>query len=298
MPLNSDEASRLNPVNKGLKVFGNGHLNEAKDVSLSSTFPLPGGEDRSAKLGPVKVERIILGTRRRVGLALGNSKEPSRKASPLVKDSKRQVSPATPTGTPSRRRADARSNASLDSGSNLVPRKRPGSRTSFVKDSILKPLMSTHLPVLIMGYMQVIFNAGLIAVLLYFVVSFVVTVRRDVAIKVDQQLSRILAEISQCSRQYEENRCRPQERVPAMETACQAWEACMRRDPSLFGRAKLSAETLAEIVNGLIEPISYKTMVSFGELATSIVFPRLPVFMTTLIPFRTSSLLDFSDQEK
>ena len=35
----------------------------------------------------------------------------------------------------------------------------------------------------------------------------------------------------------------------------------MRRDPSVVGRAKLSAETFAEIINGFIEPISYKTMV-------------------------------------
>jgi hypothetical protein len=117
-----------------------------------------------------------------------------------------------------------------------------------------------------MGYVQAAFNAILIAGILYFFISFILTVRRDVEIKVDQQLSRIITEIAQCSKQYQENRCNPQERVPAMETACQAWEACMRRDPSLFGRAKLSAETFAEIVNGLIEPISYKTMVSLSRV--------------------------------
>jgi hypothetical protein len=34
----------------------------------------------------------------------------------------------------------------------------------------------------------------------------------------------------------------------------------MKRDPSVVGRAKLSAETFAEIINGFIEPITYKTM--------------------------------------
>lgn len=70
-----------------------------------------------------------------------------------------------------------------------------------------------------------------------------------------------MSEISQCSKQYIENRCSPELRVPAMEKACLAWESCMKRDPSVVGRAKLSAETFAEIINGFIEPISYKTMI-------------------------------------
>jgi hypothetical protein len=46
-----------------------------------------------------------------------------------------------------------------------------------------------------------------------------------------------------------------------MEKACLAWEKCMNRDPTVVGRARVSAETFAEIVNSFIEPISYKTMV-------------------------------------
>jgi hypothetical protein len=35
----------------------------------------------------------------------------------------------------------------------------------------------------------------------------------------------------------------------------------MSRDPTVVGRARLSAETLGEIVNGFVEPISWKTLV-------------------------------------
>jgi hypothetical protein len=35
----------------------------------------------------------------------------------------------------------------------------------------------------------------------------------------------------------------------------------MNRDPTVVGRARVSAETFAEIINSFIEPISYKTMV-------------------------------------
>jgi len=64
-----------------------------------------------------------------------------------------------------------------------------------------------------------------------------------------------------CSKEYLENRCAPGTRVPAMEKACLAWEKCMNRDPTVVGRARVSAETFAEIINSFIEPISYKTMV-------------------------------------
>lgn len=48
-----------------------------------------------------------------------------------------------------------------------------------------------------------------------------------------------------------------------MEKACMAWEACMKKDPSITGRAKLHAETFAEVINSLVDPISYKTMVCY-----------------------------------
>ena len=71
----------------------------------------------------------------------------------------------------------------------------------------------------------------------------------------------ILQEMAVCSKEYLENRCAPNTRVPAMEKACLAWEKCMNRDPNVVGRARVSAETFAEIINSFIEPISYKTMV-------------------------------------
>jgi hypothetical protein len=112
----------------------------------------------------------------------------------------------------------------------------------------------------------VAFNVILITSVLYFLLQFFLTVRRDVQIKVDEQLGSIMTEISLCSKQYVENRCSPELRVPAMEKACLTWEGCMKRDPSVIGRAKLSAETFAEIINGFIEPISYKTMVTITFL--------------------------------
>jgi hypothetical protein len=42
---------------------------------------------------------------------------------------------------------------------------------------------------------------------------------------------------------------------------CGAWETCMNRDPTVVGRAKVGAELIAEVINGFVEPISWKTLV-------------------------------------
>lgn len=71
----------------------------------------------------------------------------------------------------------------------------------------------------------------------------------------------MMAEISLCSRQYHDNRCTPDQRVPAMEKVCMEWETCMSRDPSTTSRARLHAETIAEILNGFFGAISTKTYI-------------------------------------
>ncbi|BFZ57241.1 hypothetical protein PYCC9005_004292 [Savitreella phatthalungensis] len=130
------------------------------------------------------------------------------------------------------------------------------------------------LPYIASGYLQLGFNLFVLGVVLYFVVVFIQTIQADVNKKVEEYSAEILAEISQCSKEYLENRCSPDQRVPAMQLACQAWERCMERDPGTIGRARVSAETFAEIVNSFIEPISYKTMafcalLLFGSLGIS-----------------------------
>lgn len=121
--------------------------------------------------------------------------------------------------------------------------------------------ISFHLywPFIIMGYVQLAFNTAVVLALSYLAFSFYMTIRDDVHIKVSERMASLLAEIALCTRQYNENKCN--NRVPAIEAACSAWEACMTRNPSVISRAKLTAETFAEIINGFIEPVSYKTMI-------------------------------------
>lgn len=64
-----------------------------------------------------------------------------------------------------------------------------------------------------------------------------------------------------CASQYRNNLCSSNP-IPAMTHQCASWETCMNRDPTIVGRAKVGAEMIAEVVNGFVEPISWKTLVS------------------------------------
>lgn len=123
--------------------------------------------------------------------------------------------------------------------------------------------VSAHrdIPLIASQYLQLMFNLSLVLLLLYALFCFYLTIRHDVDKKVSEFSAAIQAEMNMCARSYVENRCAPDMRVPAMEAACSRWEKCMSRDSSQVGRARVSAETFAEIINSFIEPISYKTMV-------------------------------------
>ncbi|CCH44339.1 Nucleus export protein BRL1 [Wickerhamomyces ciferrii] len=129
--------------------------------------------------------------------------------------------------------------------------------TSFKFKSLIDP----ELPYILSLYLQLIFNVLIVSILLYFIYSFISTVKADVENKVDSYASDIIQEIALCSREYLRNNCQPGQRVVALEAACSQWEKCMNQDPTTVGRAKIGAETFAEIINGFIKPISWKSMI-------------------------------------
>ncbi|KJE93239.1 hypothetical protein, variant [Capsaspora owczarzaki ATCC 30864] len=124
---------------------------------------------------------------------------------------------------------------------------------------------SSHMyfPYILMGYVQLAFNTAIIIIMLYFAYQVVSTIQHDIDIKVDDYAQAITKEIELCSKHFLENKCAPHTRIPAIERSCIEWEKCIQRDPATMGRAKITAEIFAEIVNSFIEPISYKTMAFF-----------------------------------
>ncbi|KAJ8520361.1 hypothetical protein ONZ45_g2814 [Pleurotus djamor] len=137
------------------------------------------------------------------------------------------------------------------------------------------PTPHSDLPYLLSGYLQFFFNLSLISLFLYLVVQFIWTVQRDVQERISEYSFDIVQEIAMCTTQYKTN-CGTNT-VPAMSHQCGVWETCMNRDPSIVGRAKVGAELIAEVVNGFVEPISWKTLIF---TLTSMSF--LTVFINTL----------------
>lgn len=123
-----------------------------------------------------------------------------------------------------------------------------------------------HIPRILSYYAQFTFNLIIAFLILYVIVAFLLAIKHDVEIASESQSADILAEIATCTKNYVENRCGDPDgrRLPALETVCDNWERCMHRDPAKVGRARVSAQTLAEIFNGFIEPISFKAMVRAG----------------------------------
>jgi hypothetical protein len=128
------------------------------------------------------------------------------------------------------------------------------------------------------SYLQFFFNLSLILLFLYLAVQFILTVQRDVEERISEYSmgasflvccravdvvdvlgTDIVQDIAMCALQHKNNLC--ENPLPAMAQQCAIWATCMSRDPTIVGRAKVGAEMIAEVVNGFVEPISWKTLV-------------------------------------
>ena len=141
------------------------------------------------------------------------------------------------------------------------------------------------LPNTLSYYVQFLLNFFLALCVMYVLYGIFSTISNDITERAMMESSDILAEMTVCAREFKENKCERDSRVPAMETVCNNWERCMQRDPYKVGRSRLSAGMFAEIVNSFIEPISLKAIVcSFS----------LPFFRAFLNSLTTSNRLSVS----
>jgi hypothetical protein len=119
---------------------------------------------------------------------------------------------------------------------------------------------SQNMPYLVSTYLQLLFNVSLILIALYVVSSTLITFWRDVDKRIEAYSSELLVDVSQCTRLYLENDCRPDIRPPALHEECTRLEKCMDMDVGSIRRMKVSAETLAEIIDSFVNSFSYKTL--------------------------------------
>jgi hypothetical protein len=132
-------------------------------------------------------------------------------------------------------------------------------------------------PALITKYFQTLANAAILTFAFYIIYSVWSTIRADVDRASEDSAAEILAEMAACAKNFVDNRCGGDNRLPALETVCSNWEQCMNRDPNSIRRAQVSAHTFAHIINSFVEPISMKTMVGRHFLVYIISVQRDPI---------------------
>jgi hypothetical protein len=118
-----------------------------------------------------------------------------------------------------------------------------------------------RLPTVLAYYLQFAVNAFFLVLFMWVVYIMLNAVFADINIESDKHHSEIMVEIAQCAKNYRENRCEPDTRVPAMEMACGNWETCISRDPQKLARASVTVRACARIINSFFEEFSYKSMV-------------------------------------
>lgn len=124
-------------------------------------------------------------------------------------------------------------------------------------------LLEAHpnVPSVLSWWAQLVVNLSLFSLFVYVLFAFVSAIRTEIEQAADEVSAGILAEMAACAKSYVDNRCGGGDRLPALESVCENWERCMNRDPAKVGRAKVTAETIAIIINSFIDPISWKAIV-------------------------------------
>jgi hypothetical protein len=118
-----------------------------------------------------------------------------------------------------------------------------------------------NVPNVLSYYAQLMLNFFFLGLTIFGVWTFWSTIRSDVDKASEEATAIVVAEMAKCARDFVDNGCAKSTRPPALEAVCDNWSLCMNRDPNSVGRAKISANTFAQIFNSFIEPISYKAMV-------------------------------------
>jgi hypothetical protein len=123
-----------------------------------------------------------------------------------------------------------------------------------------------HLPSVLSFYLQLLVNLFLGCGFMYVLYAAWSGIMNDVNIESHKSMVEVMVEIGACAKDYNDNRCAPETRVPAMENICSNWEKCMQRDPKKVARASVTARTFAMIFNSFVEEFSYKSMVILAFL--------------------------------
>jgi hypothetical protein len=99
-------------------------------------------------------------------------------------------------------------------------------------------------------------------ILVSFIIGVLIyIVAQDIIKKTHQEVILVNEQIRQCTKEYLDNRCSPETRVPMLEKYCSEREACIAQDPLEEVRStEALAKTIADVLNSLVSPLEHKTI--------------------------------------
>ncbi|KAH9897125.1 hypothetical protein F4778DRAFT_744458 [Xylariomycetidae sp. FL2044] len=117
-------------------------------------------------------------------------------------------------------------------------------------------------PEILRYWLELTFSIAFVTIILWVAWSIVSGLRQDFATARNAVRQEILDSISKCTSDYRENKCSPiEQRLPAMYELCDTWYDCMNQNPDHVKNIQLGAKNIIEIVNEIVDTMSYKTMI-------------------------------------
>ncbi|KAI0400897.1 hypothetical protein F4802DRAFT_462460 [Xylaria palmicola] len=91
--------------------------------------------------------------------------------------------------------------------------------------------------------------------------AIIAGLREDFAAARSAVRDDILDEMVKCRSDYIDNKCSPvEQRLPAMFQLCEQWSVCMNKNPDHLKKIQLGAKNIVEIINEIVDTMSYKTI--------------------------------------
>ncbi|KAK9172905.1 Di-sulfide bridge nucleocytoplasmic transport domain protein [Cryptosporidium meleagridis] len=138
---------------------------------------------------------------------------------------------------------------------------------SYINSSKRMNIENTH------EFIRLIFNIIIVFITLYIIFGIIFVIKNDIESKIQISITNILDEMNICSKHYVDNKCHPEQRVPAMESKCTEWERCMSQNPTIIARKSIfTAQIIGEIINTFLDQISFKSaLFIFGFIIALII---------------------------
>ncbi|KAI1296414.1 hypothetical protein F5Y03DRAFT_292901 [Xylaria venustula] len=119
-----------------------------------------------------------------------------------------------------------------------------------------------HAPTVLGYWLWLGFNLSLVGCGIWILWFILAGLRSDFATAKAGVRAELVEEILKCQADYKANMCSPVEkRLPAIAQLCDEWEVCMAQNPDHVKKVQLGAKNIVEIINEIVDALSYKSLV-------------------------------------